>query len=219
VIRLRHGRVPIALHRLREGSGASLLCLHALGGSAADFREAARRWPGPVFALDFSGHGASGPLRGGGYFPENLAGDADAALAEIGPVLLAGTGVGAYVALLLAGGRPDAAPAALLLPGAGLAGGGPSPDPSPDSMALWAEFGAPLPGCDPAVRRLERDIRPPDYAESFARAARRLLLAEGDFPQPPWWQAVRSSPTVTPVKNDLAEGIAQLAALSGSLVP
>jgi pimeloyl-ACP methyl ester carboxylesterase len=209
--------VSIALHPLREAAGPRLLCLHALGGSARDFREAARLWPGSVFALDFSGHGESGPLRGGGYFPENLAGDADTALGQIGPALLAGAGVGAYVALLLAGGRPDAAPAALLLPGAGLAGGGPVPDRSPDTMARWVDPGAPLPGCDPAVRRLELDPRPPEYAEAFARHARRLLLAEGDFPQPPWWQAVRTSPTATPAPADLAGGLAQLAALSDYL--
>jgi pimeloyl-ACP methyl ester carboxylesterase len=213
MIALRHGRVSIALHPLREGAGPRLLCLHALGGSARDFREVAQRLHGPVYGLDFSGHGQSSPLRGGGYFPENLAGDADAALAEIGPALLAGVGVGAYVALLLAGGRPDSVPGALLLPGAGLAGGGPAPDFSADTWARWADFGPPLPGCDPAVRRLERDVRPPEYAESFARAARSLLLAEGDFPKPPWWQAVRAVSTVKPASGDLAAGLAQLAAL------
>jgi pimeloyl-ACP methyl ester carboxylesterase len=191
--------------------------LHAVGGSARDFQEAARLWPGPVFALDFSGHGDSGPLRGGGYFPENLAGDADAALARIGPSLLAGAGIGAYVALLLAGGRPDAVASALLLPGAGLEGGGPAPNPASDTLARWIDLGPPLPGCDPAVRRLERDVRPPEYAEAFARAAGRLLLAEGDFPQPPWWQAVRASPTATPVAGDLASGLARLATLADYL--
>jgi len=214
VISLRHGRVTLALHPLREGTGRALLCLHAVGGSAHDFREVARLWSGPVFALDFSGHGDSSPLRGGGYFPENLAGDADAALARIGPALLVGAGVGAYVALLLAGGRPDAVPAALLLPGAGLEGGGPAPDPAADTISRWEDLGAPLAGCDPAVRRLERDLRPPEYAEAFARAAGRLLLAEGDFPQPPWWKAVRATPTATPVPGDLVSGLARLATLS-----
>jgi len=217
VISIRHGRVSLALHPLREAPGRPLLCLHAVGGSARDFREAARLWPGPVFALDFSGHGDSGPLRGGGYFPENLAGDADAALARIGPALLAGAGIGAYVALLLAGGRPDAVPSALLLPGAGLEGGGPAPNRESDTLARWADFDPPLPGCDPAVRRLERDVRPPEYAEAFARAAGHLLLAEGDFPQPPWWRAVRASPTAAPVPGDLASGLARLATLADYL--
>jgi len=125
-------------------------------------------------------------------------------MAQIGPACLAGAGIGAYVTLLLAGARPDAVPGALLLPGAGLEGGGVAPDPAFDSLARWADLGPPLPGCDPAVRRLERDIRPPDYAEAFARGARRLLLAEGDFTQPPWWKAVRATPTATPVPGDLA---------------
>ncbi len=213
MIPLRHGRVSLALHPLREAAGPTLLCLHAVGGSARDFREAARLWPGPVFALDFAGHGDSGRLRGGAYHPEILAGDADAALAHIGPARLAGAGIGAYVALLLAGGRPDAVPGALLLPGAGLEGGGPAPDPASDTVERWTDLGARLPGCDPAVRRLERDVRPPDYAAEFARAARRLLLAEGDFPRPPWWEVVHASASATPAPGDLAGGLARLATL------
>jgi pimeloyl-ACP methyl ester carboxylesterase len=205
--------VSIALHALREAEGPALLCLHAVGGSARDFLEAARRWPGPVFALDFAGHGDSGPLRGGGYHPELLAGDADAALARIGPARLAGAGVGAYVALLLAGGRPDVVAGALLLPGAGLAGGGVAPEES-HGATRWMDLGPPLPGCDPAVRRLERDPRPPDYAGEFARAARRLLLAEGDFVRPPWWEAVRAAPSAASAPADLAGGLARLASLA-----
>ena len=102
-------------------------------------------------------------------------------------------------------------------PAPGLEGGGPAPNRTSDTISRWADFGAPLPGCDPAVRRLELDVRPPEYAESFARAARRLLLAEGDFPQPPWWQAVRTSGAVTPVPADLAGGLAKLAALADYL--
>jgi pimeloyl-ACP methyl ester carboxylesterase len=209
VIALQHGRVSIALHALREAPGPRLLCLHALGGKAGDFREAARLWPGAVYALDFAGHGASERLRGGSYYPEVLAGDADAALAHLGPCLLVGAGVGAYVALLLAGGRPDAVPAALLLPGAGLAGGSAAPDPEADTAARWLDLGPELPGCDPAVRRLERDVRPPDYAAAFAAAARRLLLAQG-VPAPAWWQAVRSAPAAAPDPDDLAGGLALL---------
>ncbi len=212
MISIQHGRVSLALHPLSETAGPKLLCLHALGGSARDFLETPPLWPGSVFALDFAGHGASGPLRGGAYHPELLAGDADAALAEIGPACLVGAGIGAYVALLLAGGRPDAVPGALLLPGAGLAGGGVAPDPETDTLARWVDFGAPLPGCDPAVRRLERDIRPPDYAAAFAQTARRLLLMAADFTPPPWWQAVRATPTAMLAPGDIATSLAQLAA-------
>ena len=102
-------------------------------------------------------------------------------------------------------------PAALLLPGAGLDGGGADPDFASNTQPRWADFGAPLPGCDPAVRRLERDFRPSDYAGEFARAARRLLLAEGDFPRPPWWEAVRASPSAAPAPGDLAGALARLA--------
>ena len=90
-VALRHGRVSLALHELRGGSGPKLLCLHALGATSEAWREPSRAWPGPVFALDFSGHGRSGRVRGGGYTPELLAGDADAALAHLGEAVLART--------------------------------------------------------------------------------------------------------------------------------
>jgi pimeloyl-ACP methyl ester carboxylesterase len=203
--------VSIALHALCERSGPALLCLHALGGSGADFEAAARHWPGPVYALDFSGHGRSEPLRGGGYHPELLAGDADAALARIGPARLVGVGLGAYVALLLAGARRDAVDRALLLPGAGLAGGGPAPDHESDTHGHWTEFGPPLPACDPAVRRLERDVRPPDYALGFAQAAHRLLLGEDRGARPPWWMAIRASASAVRAPVELPRALAQLA--------
>jgi pimeloyl-ACP methyl ester carboxylesterase len=213
MIALQHGRVSIALHALREGAGPALLCLHQLGGSAQDFRAAAPLWPGPVFALDFCGHGESGRLRGGAYHPELLAGDADVALAKIGTARVAGCGIGAYVALLLAGARSDQVSAALLLPGVGLEGGGAGP-PEHDPIERWTDLSGSPAGCDPAVLRLERDPRPPDYAADFARAAKRLLLAEGDFAQPPWWQAVRGTPAAAAAPGDLASGLGRLAALA-----
>jgi len=208
---IRHGRVSLELHELRTAPGPTLLCLHALGGSAADFRDAAALWRGRVFALDFAGHGRSDPLRGGAYHPEMLAGDADAALAQIGAARLIGRGVGAYTALLLAGGRPDLVPAALLLPGAGLEGGGAAPDLVNDTRERWSDLAPPLPGCDPAVRRLERDLRPPDYAASFALAARRLLLAEDGASRPPWWEAVQQSPSAARAPAELSSALAFLA--------
>ena len=81
---LRHGKVELALHHLRDATatgGRPLLVLHGLGESAP--RSAPRwtdGWPGPVAALDFTGHGASTIPRGGGYTAELLLGDADAAL-------------------------------------------------------------------------------------------------------------------------------------------
>jgi pimeloyl-ACP methyl ester carboxylesterase len=198
VIRLQHGRTAIALHQLRDAPGPTLLCLHGIGGSARDFADVA--WPGRVFALDFAGHGDSEALRGGAYFPETIAGDADAALAHVGPARIAGAGVGAYVALLLAGARRDVVSAALLLPGEGLAGGGAAPD--------WSKVGGWREG-EP-IRRLDRDLRPPDYAESFAQAARRLLFAAIESP-PPWWDAARKVPSAIAAPADRARAFALLA--------
>jgi hypothetical protein len=100
---------------------------------------------------------------------------------------------------------------ALLLPGAGLHGGGAAPDPAADTLARWSDLGAAPPGSDPAVRRLERDFRPPDYAEAFARAARRLLFADGEPAPPPWWTAARAAPPSAAAPADLAGGLALLA--------
>ncbi len=194
-MRLRHARVELALHELSPRDGAPLLLLHGLGASSTDWGELPGAWPGPVLGLDFSGHGASQWLRGGVYLPELLAGDVDAALAEIGPAHLLGTGLGAYVALLVAGARPALVPGALLLPGRGLDGGGGEPDcDRPALVAATPALHAPLPdGCDPCCCMLECDPRPPDYAARFAAAARRLVLCEDGEARPPWWAAVRDA--------------------------
>jgi pimeloyl-ACP methyl ester carboxylesterase len=178
-----HGETSLALHTLREGSNGVLL-LHELGGASTDWREVVERWPGAVHALDFAGHGGSGWRRGGGYTPELFAADADAALALLGPCYLVGAGLGAYVALLLAGGRPALVPAALCLPGAGLDGGGAVPDPARRPVVpLVGE--AMSPDCDPLTRLCDHDLRPVDYAGAFAREARHLLLAEDAAARPP----------------------------------
>ncbi|MEO8603428.1 MAG: alpha/beta hydrolase [bacterium] len=208
-MRLRHARVELELHVLSERDGPALLLLHQLGGSSADWGEVPALWPGRVFGLDFSGHGASQGMRGGVYQPELLAGDADAALAEIGPAALAGAGIGAYVTLLLAGGRADLVPAALLLSGRGLDGGGAQPNWDISSLAgLDPAAHTPLPdGCDPRCCVLETDPRPPDYAAHFGRAARRLLRFEDGTSRPPWWAAAGGeavSGTITDALRHLA---------------
>ena len=71
-MRLRHARIELELHELSQRDGPTLLLLHALGGSSADWAEAPALWPGRVCALDFSGHGRSDWLQGGGYLPELL---------------------------------------------------------------------------------------------------------------------------------------------------
>jgi pimeloyl-ACP methyl ester carboxylesterase len=215
---LRHGRVPLALHALREAEGPVLLCLHALGGRAGDWTEAAAAWPGAVFALDFAGHGDSGWLAGGGYTPELLAGDADVALARLGTARVAGAGIGAYVALLLAGARPEHVPGALLLPGAGLDGRGGEPDPALEPSLAWTRLrGEPPPPSerppfDPFTTQLEREFRPPDYAAAFAARASCLLLLEDGEPRPPWWQATAQAASAERIETEsAAEALARLA--------
>ena len=208
MIRLAHGRISLALHELRDAPGPALLCLHEAGGSAAHFADVA--WPGRVFALDFAGHGASDRLRSGAYYPETIAGDADAALAHVGRACLVGAGSGAYVALLLAAARRDAVPAALLWPGAGFAGGGAEPDWSKPAADRWNDLAGAPPGCDPAVVRLLRDVRPPDYAEAFALGARRLLCGPAGE-SPPWWEAVRRTANAIDAPADRARALALLA--------
>ncbi|MCX7618094.1 MAG: hypothetical protein N2041_09180, partial [Tepidiforma sp.] len=83
---LQHNRVKLALHTLREGPGPRLLLLHALGDRSPErLSGEVERWPGAVYALDFTGHGSSSVPAGGGYTAEVLMGDADVALAAIGP--------------------------------------------------------------------------------------------------------------------------------------
>jgi pimeloyl-ACP methyl ester carboxylesterase len=212
-VALRHGRVSLALHELRGGSGPKLLCLHALGETSEAWREASRAWPGPVFALDFSGHGRSGRVRGGGYTPELLAGDADAALAHLGEAVLAGAGIGAYVALLVAGARPDTVPAALLLGGEGLTGGGAAPDPERERTGAEPPPGFAPPDADPFVAACAHDLRPVDYARAFADRARRLVLADV-AEAPPWWRTASESAAAE--RLAIQDPAAALAALARS---
>jgi pimeloyl-ACP methyl ester carboxylesterase len=203
---LHNARVSLALHTLQalpqSAENVPLLALHALGGSAQDFRAALPSWPGPVYALDFSGHGRSGRIYGGGYYPELWAADADLALAALAgadrEVTVLGVGLGAYVALLLAGGRPQQVRCAVLCPGAGLDGGGIEPDRSrpPPELATTPparELQA-APSTDHGVfDGQDWYVRPADYAARFAGAARRIVLLEDGAPRPPWWCAVRDT--------------------------
>jgi pimeloyl-ACP methyl ester carboxylesterase len=166
---LQHNRIKLALHALRAGPGRTLLLLHGLGErSPAAVPQELAAWPGPVYALDFTGHGASTVPRGGGYTCELLMADADAALARLGEATILGRGVGAYVALLIAGGRPTKVRGAILCDGPGLAGGGAG------STSAWIPFVDPSQAAPPdpfALVELATDIRPPDYAAIFARQA------------------------------------------------
>jgi pimeloyl-ACP methyl ester carboxylesterase len=173
VIALTHGKLRLALHELRPGGdGHALLLLHGLGEqSPRRLPEPYAGWPGAVYALDFTGHGASDLPIGGGYTAEILMGDVDAALAEIGPATVCGRGLGAYVALMIAGGRPAQVVGAILCDGPGLAGGGPQPSsphvihPDPHASGTPDAF---------ALAELSSDLRPPDYAMSYVRQINHL---------------------------------------------
>jgi pimeloyl-ACP methyl ester carboxylesterase len=167
---LVHGRVQLALHELKpDGEGRPLLHLHGLGlHSPETLPDDLKGWPGPVYALDFTGHGKSSVPAGGGYTSEILIGDVDAAINELGQVTLIGRGQGAYVALLTAGARPDAVRGAILCDGPGIAGGGPMPG-TPTVARVDPDAVAPP---DPfALAELSRDVRPADYAIEFVRLA------------------------------------------------
>ncbi len=216
-MKLVHGRIQLELHERRRGEGAPLLLLHALRGSSEDWETGIEVWRGPVYALDFSGHGRSEWLTGGAYTPELLTADADAALAYLSrPATLVGAGLGAYVALLLAGARPAQVNAALLLPGLGLEGGGPQPDFDRPGEAPVDEAGAsrvrPANGmrADPMLHVLDTDVRPMDYAEMLAGAARRLILLEDDRERPPWWQAVRRGASAETARDGVEAALSRL---------
>jgi pimeloyl-ACP methyl ester carboxylesterase len=193
--RIRHGQVELALHDLDANGtpGLPLLLLHGLGEQTPAGRpEWTAGWPGAVWGLDFTGHGASTRPSGGGYTAELLMADADAALAAIGPSTVAGRGLGAYVALLVAGARPSLVRGALLADGPGLWGGGPVPSSIVLSAAAAGVDGAPDPW---ALAELSRDVRPPDYATGFARQATQLSGLEWPVAvcaraRPPWLEAV-----------------------------
>lgn len=204
VVEVRHGRSRLALHEVRGGTGSAALALHGLGENAKSVltQELVAGWPGgPVWALDFLGHGASIRPAGGGYTSESLMADTDAALRHIGPATVFGRGIGAYIALLIAGARPDLVRGAVLCDGPGMAGGGPAPT-SPAIMTPKVTPGQPADAPDPfALLELARDVRPADYAFNFARQA--VTLSDLKVPitvaavsRPEWLEAVLEQPDV-----------------------
>jgi pimeloyl-ACP methyl ester carboxylesterase len=163
-------------------------------------------WPGPVFALDFTGHGASTVPGGGGYTAEVLMGDADAALQMLGSATVVGRGLGAYIALLIAGGRPQQVRGAILCDGSGLVGGGDEPGPLV-VRGVPGKTTAPDPF---ALVELASDLRPPDYVVRFAE----LAAQHSGMPQPisvaakarpDWLKAVaaHASVAVEPIEDAL----------------
>lgn len=215
---VRHNRVDLALHTLRAapaGRSAThhpLLLLHGLGeaspGSAPDWAQA---WPGAVLALDFTGHGESTVPVGGGYTAELLLADADIALAHVGAATVVGRGLGAYIALLLAGTRPTGVLGAVLGDGPGLSGGASVPT-TQSVVSFPAGAGAPDPY---ALFELARDLRPPDYATTFARfaiqgsALDQPITVTARF-RPAWLAAVADEPGVATV-DSVADAVAAYA--------
>lgn len=211
---LVHCKVSLALHALRAGEGKPLLLLHGLGEeSPSAVPEVCSGWAGPVFALDFTGHGASTVPVGGGYSAEILMADADAALAHVGPCTVAGRGIGAYVALLIAGARPTLVRGAVVCDGPGLWGGASGP-----TSASFPVLHQPRRTPDPyALLELSRDLRPRDYAALFARLA--IEHSGLDEPisvaatvRPPWLEAVVAEVGV--VERSLQSALAVYAALA-----
>ncbi|HVE95187.1 MAG TPA: alpha/beta hydrolase [Acidimicrobiales bacterium] len=209
---LRLGRADLALHRLSDSdsAGRPLLLLHGLGERSPEVvpPTVAEHWHGDVFSLDFLGHGASSRPRGGGYTAEQLMGDVDAALAEVGEATLLGRGIGAYIALLVAGARADLVRGAILADGPGMAGGGPSP--SSPVVVAGSRVTAPEDPDPFALAELARDVRPPDYAVTFARLATTLSplttpVAVTAIARPDWLTAVLGEPGVQECK--LAEAL------------
>lgn len=209
---LTHNRVQLALHTLRPGRGRPMLLLHGLGErSPASVPGAVEHWSGPITALDFTGHGASTLPVGGGYTAELLMADADIALARLGEATIVGRGLGAYIALLLAGARADRVHGVVLADGPGLSGG-PSVPMSQPVFALEPVATTPDPY---ALVELGRDLRPPDYATTFARLALQgsfldePIVVAARF-RPAWLQAVVDEPGVV-TSDTVAMAVARLA--------
>ena len=209
---LTHGRVRLALHHLRPGEGRPLLLLHGLGErTPPTVPRWLAAWPGPVHGLDLTGHGRAEVTRGGGYTAEILMADADHALEQLGEATIIGRGLGAYVALLIAGARPRQVAGAVLADGPGIDGGGPAPQ-SPSLLSIGATSAATP---DPfALAELSDDIRPPDYATTFARQAVEFSGLEAPITvaavvRPPWLAAVAAEPGVA--SGRLADALARYA--------
>jgi pimeloyl-ACP methyl ester carboxylesterase len=214
---LTHHHASLALHRLSTGSDETarpLLLLHGLGErTPASVPSLAAGWPGPVFGLDFTGHGASTIPVGGGYSAEILLADADAAVRHLSSCTVVGRGLGAYVALLLAAARADVVHGTVLLDGPGMIASDNGPG---SSSPLTIDPHAPAPPDPFALLELSRDIRTADYAAVLARMA--LHGSALDHPlvvatvnRPGWLAAVVDEPGV--VQTDAVDALAGFAEL------
>ncbi len=218
-VMLRHNRIDLALHLLRTAPldpavpSRPLLLLHGLGDrSPSSVPHWCASWPGPIAALDFTGHGESTVPAGGGYSPELLMADVDHALAHLTDddpersITVLGRGLGAYVALQIAGARSSQVHGAILTDGPGLAGGPTGPT-SQSVIALDTDGSSPDPY---ALIELGRDLRPGDYAVSFVNLANggspvpNPITVASNF-RPKWLAAVADAPGV--VEASLADAL------------
>lgn len=209
ITRLPHNKIELALHRLSEGSGdcQPLLILHGLGeATGTTIPKPWDVWPGPVWGLDFTGHGVSTVPRSGGYTCEVLASDVDIALSHVGPATVVGRGLGAYVGLMTAAARPELVRGLVLSDGPGLAGGSDGPGSGTWFSPADANGSSPDPF---ALFELSTDVRPADYVMGFLR----LLLDHSDLVnpvtvtarvRPPWLEAVANEPGVLSEPIDVA---------------
>jgi pimeloyl-ACP methyl ester carboxylesterase len=198
-IHLQHNRITLALHEVRSGTGRPLLLLHGLGENAQAMCDVPVQWNGPVWALDFTGHGESTVPHGGGYSAEILMADVDVALRHLGEATILGRGLGGYVAFLIAGARPQLVKGVVIADGPGLSGGAIHATSSSEITSAGIRTGtAPDPW---ALIELSRDARPPNYAVTFTRLA--VTASPIDEPiavttrvTPPWIEAIRAEPGV-----------------------
>ncbi len=198
VTHLQHNRVSLALHRVKSGEGRALLLLHGLGEDAKNMSRLAVDWIGPVWALDFTGHGESTVPRGGGYSAEILMADVDIVLRHIGEATILGRGLGGYVAFLIAGARPQLVKGAVIIDGPGLAGGAIQVTSSSEISVAARTGQTPDPW---ALIELSRDARPPNYAVTFVRLATSGSsldepIAVACKVNPPWVEAISAEPGV-----------------------
>ena len=220
IVMLRHNKIDLALHSLRSQPldpnvpSRPLLLLHGLGDRSPDSVPPwVEAWPGIIVALDFTGHGASTVPPSGGYAPEMLMADVDQALAHLTnddpdrSITVLGRGLGAYIALQIAGARASQIHGVILTDGPGLAGGPTGPT-SQSFFSLETDGSAPDPY---ALVELGRDLRPGDYAVSFVNLANagapvaNPITVASSF-RPKWLAAVADSPGVA--ESSLAEALA-----------
>jgi pimeloyl-ACP methyl ester carboxylesterase len=196
-----HNKVTLALHLLRNGTGRPLLTLHGLGEDAGRIPLVNIEWGGPVWGLDFTGHGASSVPVGGGYSSEILMADVDFALTHIGSATILGYGLGAYVALLTAGARPDLVHGAVLADGPGLAGGAVHVSAHAEITSAGHREGTNTTPDPWALIELSRDARPESYVSTFIRLATASSSLSEPIAlccrvRPPWVVATQDAPGV-----------------------